>query len=49
MCNFSTDEIIDLSESSDIDDTLYNECMKKTDNLGVDVILDLESQVCFNG
>ncbi|XP_065201802.1 quinone oxidoreductase-like protein 1 [Planococcus citri] len=39
------DEIIDLSESTDIDDTLFNECMNKTDNLGVDVVLDLETSM----
>lgn len=39
------DGIIDLCESENAAETLYNECMKRTDNLGVDVILDLQCKV----
>lgn len=45
--NFSKmiDGIIDLSSCEDVADSLYSECMKKTDGIGVDVILDLETQL----
>ena len=39
------DGIIDLSGSENMADKLYDECMKRTDSLGVDVVLDLQSEV----
>ncbi|XKL65186.1 hypothetical protein PGB90_005272 [Kerria lacca] len=42
--NNCIDEIIDLFHTENVANTLFSECMKKTDYLGVDVIFDLEEQ-----
>lgn len=42
---FLADGVIDLSCDKNIASIVYNEVMKKTDNLGADIVLDLDSKV----